>query len=86
MPGGAAAGPVRGLTAPAVALDAMKITDCKNALKVQAGRLFGECNGEEYAQLRRDFANQGAFLYLQNFLDPEITTQLIAALRPSRHR
>jgi hypothetical protein len=31
-------------------------------------------------QLRRDFANQGAFLYLQDFLEPEITTQLIAAV------
>lgn len=31
-------------------------------------------------QLRRDFANQGAFLYLKDFLEPEITSQLVAAV------
>src|SRR5580704_17544990 len=30
--------------------------------------------------LRREFAGQGAFLHLQDFLAPEITSQLVAAV------
>jgi hypothetical protein len=30
--------------------------------------------------LRREFAGQGAFLYLQDFLAPEVTSQLVAAV------
>lgn len=39
--------------------------------------------------LRREFVAQGAFVYLQDFLAPEITAQLIAAVgavRPSVNR
>src|ERR1700694_957340 len=30
--------------------------------------------------LRREFAEQGAFIFLENFLAPEVTAQLIAAV------
>ena len=33
------------------------------------------------ARLRQDFANQGAFLYLDDFLAPEVTEQLVASAR-----
>ncbi|WP_118180008.1 2OG-Fe(II) oxygenase [Paraburkholderia phosphatilytica] len=35
----------------------------------------------DIARLRQDFADQGAFLYLDDFLAPEVTGELIAAAR-----
>ncbi|MGF6753447.1 HalD/BesD family halogenase [Paraburkholderia sp. GAS42] len=38
-------------------------------------------HGFDTARLRKDFADQGAFLYLDDFLAPEVTEQLVASAR-----
>jgi hypothetical protein len=56
-----------------------------NANKALIARLAGF----DVQPLRREFARQGAFLHMRDFLPAEITTQLIAAVesvKPSVHR
>ena len=45
--------------------------------------------GMDLGRLRREYADQGAFLYIEDFLPPEVTAQLVAAaaaVRPAINR
>jgi hypothetical protein len=45
-----------------------------------AGALAGRLAAFDMESLRREFANQGSFLYIEQFLPPEITAHLIEAV------
>ncbi|MGF6726546.1 hypothetical protein P3T43_005936 [Paraburkholderia sp. GAS41] len=45
------------------------------------GAVAGRTRQFDTAQLSRDFADQGAFLYMEDFLAPEVTAQLVHSAR-----
>ena len=49
-------------------------------LQVQPEALSAQLRRYDVPALRREFAQQGAFLYLPDFLPPELTAQLLAAV------
>jgi hypothetical protein len=53
---------------------AAAVPDPEQAVASRLGRF-------DNAQLRKQFADQGAFLYLDDFLAPEVTAQLVASAR-----
>ncbi|HEX7908508.1 MAG TPA: 2OG-Fe(II) oxygenase, partial [Paraburkholderia sp.] len=56
---------------------AMPATSAPNADRLVASRTHAFDN----PRLRKDFADQDAFLYLEDFLAPEVTAQLVHSAR-----
>src|SRR5580692_6760360 len=67
----AVSGSVGGQLPPGIGTSAMSDAEAAISARLQ---------GFDAEPMRREFAEQGAFLYLQDFLTPAITAQLIAAV------
>ncbi|WP_229012284.1 HalD/BesD family halogenase [Paraburkholderia gardini] len=64
-----------------VALDNSQVTGSQRATPDADRAVASRTHGFDNARLSKDFADQGAFLYLDDFLAPEVTAQLVASAR-----
>nr|WP_228881250.1 2OG-Fe(II) oxygenase [Paraburkholderia saeva] len=64
-----------------VTLDDTQAKGAQRAIPDADHAVANRTHGFDNARLRKDFADQGAFLYLDDFLAPEVTAQLVASAR-----